>query len=125
MRSGTFLPILLGLAVASGAGCTEKTTPTEVPAYVAPTPLPTPLPQPASMAGIVRYWGGAPNVGATVECQGKSTISLDKGAYEISGLMSGATTVSARWQEAGTPTTQDFTVLLKPGPNPVDLTTGP
>ena len=61
------LPILLASAVLFGPGCVEKTTPTEVPAFVSPTPTPTPVPQPAILSGKVTTYGG-PLAGA----QGRS-----------------------------------------------------
>jgi len=108
------------------AACTETNTPTEVPAFVAPTPEPTPIPQPASMSGLVLSYGGDVAIpGATVECQGKSTTALNTGAYGLSSLMSGTTWVTVRWRDAREDTTQTFAVQLKPGPNHVDLRAGP
>lgn len=119
-------PILLAFSALFGVACNDTVTPTEVPTFVSPTAAPTPIPQPASMSGVVvSAYGGAPNEGATVECQGKSTITVNKGAYNLTGLTSGASTVTVRWQEQGSETTEDFPVLLKPGPNQVDFRTGP
>ena len=117
-------PILLAFLVLLGVACNDTVTPTEVPAYVAPTPAPTPIPQPASMSGFVLEYYGGPSEGATVECQGKSTTTVSGGAYDLTGLMSGTSTVTVRWKEEGTDTIQNFEVLLKPGPNQIDLRTG-
>ena len=125
MMGRNALPFLVAASALLAVACNDTVTTTEVPAFVSPTPAPTPIPQPASMSGVVSFWGGAPNVGATVECQGKSTITVNKGAYDLAGLSSGTTTVTVRYQEQGTDGTQDFTILLKPGPNQVDLGTGP
>lgn len=72
------------------------------------------------MSGTVTTYGSPP-AGATVECQGRSTTTSSSGAYSLTRLFSGMTTV--RVTVNGPPSvSDDYPIELKPGPNTVDLT---
>ena len=51
------VPVVVTAVSLLGVACME-TTPTEVPAFVSPTPAPTPIPQAASTSGKVTTYGG-------------------------------------------------------------------
>jgi hypothetical protein len=70
------------------------------------------------MSGTVTTYGPPP-AGAIVECQGRSTTTSSSGAYNLTGLISGKTTVTVHWPQI---IAEDFSIELKPGPNTVDLT---
>lgn len=115
-RSRTSL-VLVVLALL-GVACNETRTPTEPATFVSPTPAPTPVPQSASMSGTITTYG-PPLADAIVECQGRSTITTSDGAYSLTGLMSGKTTVTVQPPAAPYPT--EFSIELKPGSNTVNL----
>lgn len=115
-RSRTSL-VLVALALL-GAACNETKTPTEPVAFVSPTPAPTPVPQSASMFGTIETYG-PPLADAIVVCQGRSTTTSGNGAYSLTGLTSGRTTVTVQPRTDPNPT--EFAVELKPGSNMVNL----
>ena len=116
-----FASLVLVVAVFFGLACNETKTPTEPAAFVSPTPAPTPTSQPASMSGKVTWlYGGGPIAGASVSCQGRSTITSSDGTYSLTGLMSGKTTVTVAGYFLHIEST-DYSIELKPGSNAVDL----
>ena len=114
--------LVLVAAALFGLACSETRTPTEPAAFVAPTPAPTPVPQAASMSGKVTwtYGDGGGIAGAPVSCQGRSTTTSSDGTYNLTGLMSGRTTVTVTMNYPPI-TPVEFFVELKPGSNTVDL----
>ncbi|HEX2757760.1 MAG TPA: carboxypeptidase regulatory-like domain-containing protein, partial [Thermoanaerobaculia bacterium] len=66
------------------------------------------------------YGDGGPIAGAPVSCQGRSTTTSGDGAYNLTGLMSGRTTVTVTVNYPPI-TPVEFSVELKPGSNTVDL----
>lgn len=108
MRTRALQSIVLTLSIAAAAACTEKLTPTEVPAYVAP------VSQPASMSGKVTIDGGGGLAGALVVCQGRSATTAADGTYDLAALMSGESEVNVFYTATDS---YVFTVSLAPGPN--------
>lgn len=121
--------LVLGSVTLFGLACNETKTPTEpVASFNPPRPTQTPTPvqtpgQPAVMSGTVTWLYGESSIaGAIVSCQGKSTTSSNDGAYNLTALTSGKTTVTVYWPSLDY---QNFAVELKPGPNTADLRVGP
>lgn len=119
--------VLVALALL-GVACNETKTPTEpagplIGATPTPTPTaaPTPIPQPASLSGTVTYHGTL-DAGAIIGCQGRSTTTSSDGAYNLTGLMSGKTTVTVQYFPNDYP--EGFPAELQPGSNEVDFDCG-
>ena len=119
------LLVLLSLVGILAAGaCSDRPTPTEVPAYSA-TPAPTPITgQAASLSGKITGYG--PIESATVECEGRKTSVAPDGTYSLPDLVSGVSYATATYSyvtSKGILTTESQSqyLVLKPGANTQDF----
>lgn len=109
--------IPLALVVLALAACSEAMSPTEPSAPTPPAPA-------ASMSGTVRSYGSL-GANAKLECQGKETRTSPDETYALEGLEAGPTTVRVTFAyetPAGIVSdSDDFDVVLDPGPNVKDF----